>query len=399
MERCYTLSFKIIAVADIHMSNKLSYAQPLPNQRGLTDRLADQMHLWERMYAAALRNKVDALFVLGDLFDRPTVDAVTLTYTTAAVMNSPVPVYILPGNHDANSIRGGRFTVEAFSHMGKPKCHEPVEVIGEAVDGKEDIDVLQIAVGKGQSRRQLEFWPIGFRPVAETKAVLQRFRKKLDKNNYNVLLLHNSILGAEHLGWECDDGLEPDEVCQGFDQVLAGHFHLKQNFGDIGMYLGAPMHHHFGDAGRPAGFWVIEWPGGDKEPVMQFIDGGAPEFHVFESLKKPSKQCGVKSGDYVRYEIEVTHPEWIKRKPVAQAICDALKAEGIHASFKQKPIAQHEARLGEKDIKKAAAMSMEKAIGKYVKATGVVTSSLDLKRLREMGREILESARGTHGAG
>jgi len=388
------LSFKIIAVADVHMSNKLSYAKPMPEKRGLTDRLEDQMNLWERVYAAALRRKVDALFVLGDLFDRPTVDAVTLTYTTSAIMNSPVPVYILPGNHDANSIRGGRFTVEAFSHMGKPKCHDPVTVIGEAVDGQGDIDTLQVAIGKGRHRQMLEFWPIGFRPVAETKAALARFREKLDSDNYNVLLLHNSILGSEHLGWQCDDGLEPDDVCQGFDQVLAGHFHLNQYFGDNGMYLGAPMHHHFGDAGRDAGFWYIEWPGRDKEPNMEFIRGGAPQFHIYDSLKEPASP---QNGDYVRFEIEATHPEWVKKKPAAQALCDKLIAQGIHASFKHKPIAQHEARLGEKNIKKAAAMSMDKAIDKYVKATGVVTSGLDLKRLRKMGRDILGTARGANG--
>lgn len=367
----------------MHMSNKLPYAQPGAGDQGITDRLQDQMNVWDHMYNVAKDRNVDAIFVLGDLFDRSLVDAITLTCATEVIMRSPAPIYLLPGNHDANSIRGGRFTVEAFGRVGKTMYDDPIQVIGH----QNTPHLVPI------HRTKLVFWSIGFRPLEETRVALARFRADLEPDCFNVLLLHNSILGAKNLGWVCDDGLDPDEVCADFDQVISGHFHLHQMFGDNGMYLGAPMHHHFGDAGNVSGFWIAEFTG--KDVNFDFISSKAPRFHVFDEAVKWTKKLRVKKGDYARFEIAATHPEWIKQKPAVQALCSSWEEKGIHASFHHKPISQHELRIGGDD-EGGVAVSMDKAISSYVDATSVVTTGLDLTKLKRIGRDFLATAKVTH---
>lgn len=377
--------FKLIAVADPHMSNRLPYARPSENDR--TDRLDDQLGIWKQIKKVAKKEDVDGVLVLGDLFDKSLVDAVTLTHTVSAIVNLKQNVYILPGNHDANSVRGGRFTVEAFGAMDVPR----IQVIGEKPGHR-----LEAVVGKGYSRGTWLLHPVAFKPAEEMMKEIRAIQEKLedDDKQFNALFIHGSVIGAHHLAWQCDEGLDPDAICEGFDIVLAGHFHEHQTFGDCGMYLGAPMHHHFGDAGRLAGFWIIEF--GPKGRVdKKFIPSNAPSFHALGSLKAEIES--VKPRDYLRYILEATHAKWAKVKPKAQAHCEALKSKGIRADFKHKPIYHHEARLTKTAGTVFSGLSMESAIVEYIKSSGVKTADLDGKRLKKMGLEALAKARTVHG--
>jgi len=224
---------------------------------------------------------------------------------------------------------------------------------------------------------------------------LEKFRGQLSKDKVNVLLFHNSVLGAKHLGWVCDDGIEGDEVCEGFDWVISGHFHEHQEFGkdSTGMYLSAPMHHHYGDVGRDAGFWIIKFmPDGSRED--KFIESKLPRFHKYQAM---GDVTDARKGDYLRYEVEATHAEWAKLKPEVKAMCDQLVEEGYHADYKHKPIYHHETRLAPQD--EAATLTLEDAVSKYAEMTGVVTTGLDVKVLKRIGLETLSAIRSRHGVG
>jgi len=368
--------FRALFAADIHMSNRLPFAKP--GAEDVSDRLRDQINLIAHINEVATAAKVDATFILGDLFDQSRVDAVTLTHTIQALTATTVPMYIMAGNHDANSIRGGRFTVEAFGVME----HERIRFLDSEV----------------APRKWLQFLPVPFMPIKETEEKIAEARKLCAKDVTNVLLFHNSVLGCDHLEWTCDDGLDPDELCDGFDWVIGGHFHTSQEFGKDkrGMYLGAPMHHHFGDRGRTAGFWIIEFTEGGKR-ATKYIESETPRFHVTQDMVV---NPGWKAGDYVRIEVEATHAEWPKIKPKAKAFCEALKDEAIRASYKHKPIYHHKKRLtGDAKTKDAAVkLTLGQAITEYVDASAVVTKGLDKKQLKKIGKEALEAVRGEHGA-
>lgn len=362
-------------VADIHMSNRLPYAVPTAN--GLTDRLEDQLRLWESIKGAASKYDVDGIYILGDLLDKAVVDPVTLTEVTKALMGLPKPTYFLPGNHDAASLIGGRYAVEAFGEM------------------REDFVVVGMDESPIAARDWLNFWPIAFMPAAETMERLKKINDTMDGDITNVLLFHNSIVGATHLGWKCDDGMGADEVLGGFDWALCGHFHDHQEFGDgRGMYLGAPMHHHYGDVGREAGYWVITFDD-DGERTDEYIDPGLPRFHVFSDVE--SYAMGAKKGDYVRLELSATHADWAKIRPKAQEATQNLRAQGIRADYKHIPVYHHKTRLKTVEHEDAR-LDWDHAISQYVDATDVVKGDLDCKKLKDLGRNILADIRSRHGS-
>lgn len=365
-------SYKMLAIGDIHMSNNLPFAKPTSD--GRTDRLEDQLALWKHVMNKGMDLGADALFICGDLLDNARTDPVTLT-ETAKALSQFTEVYLLPGNHDAASLKGGRFTVEAFGALNKS-----FRVIGMG-----EPEPMKV-------RPWLHFWPLAFMPMSETKEALAKIRVKLDPEATNVLLFHNSVEGARHLGWVCDDGIDGDELCEGFDWVISGHFHDHQEFGDgVGMYLGAPMHHHFGDVGRKAGYWLIEF-NDEGERSDTFIDPGLPHFHIVSDLE--TKAMAAKRGDYVRIEVHATHADWVAIKPKAEETCARLRADGVRADYKHKPIYHHKTRL--KKAKGKAKLSLDDALDQYVEAADVVVGGLDPKQLKRVGREILAAARGSH---
>jgi DNA repair exonuclease SbcCD nuclease subunit len=386
------MKWSFIGVADVHMSNSLPYARPTDN--GRTDRLEDQMNVWDQIHAAADRYEVDGIIVLGDLFDKSKVDPVTLTHTVEAIMKTKSRIYILPGNHDANSIRGGRFAVEAFREMK----NELVEVIGEKPGQSLEVEM--------EGKRNLAFWPLAFSPVGQTEDELREIRRNMDKNDFNALLVHNSIMGAHHLGWKCDDGLDPRKTCKGFDMVLAGHFHENQEL-DCGkktgsaryQYLGAPMHHDFSDVGRESIAWLYEFEDNAKGGLdvrAKKIPIQAPEFFIMEMDDDAPK---MKAGDFVRIVVKATHADWASRRRSVEAMVDSFNSKGIRAFHLHKPIYHHKSRMttGTAGGEGVESFSLENAVSEYVETIEVETIGLKRDKLKTLGLEAWAAVRAEHG--
>lgn len=358
------------------MSNSLPYS--VSTENGRTDRLDDQIRLWKHVSATALRQDVDAIFILGDLVDNAMVDPITLRETVKAMMSLPRPVYFLPGNHDAASISGDHFVVEAFAEMRR----KSFKVIG--------MDDKPIEIGGW-----LKFWPLAFCPTSEAERRIALMRDEAHGDSVNVLLLHHSINGAENLGWKCDDGLDGESISKHFDLVLSGHFHTHQRIGKgPGMYLGAPMQHHFGDSGRTASYWVISFSD-SRRIVCSAVNPMLPRFYTHQSLEVKTK---AKRGDYVRYEISATHPDWTVMLPKAHQVVQALRGLGIHADYKHKPIYQHKERIDTSSTKdEFGTVRWNDAISSYVDASDVLVGDMDMSELKRVGRSIMDSVRDGHG--
>lgn len=377
-------SYTGLFTGDIHMNNSLPHAKPASD--GRTDRMLDQIKLWERFGKVFKKSNASDLWVLGDLFDHGKVDAVTLSDTAHCVAAFPGPIRLLPGNHDANTIHGGRFNLEAFGHLS-----DKVLYLG-------GYDVTPIL-----PRPWLVFWPLEFMPIEATRKSLEdiraRIRDGVPKVHFgermDVLLFHNAVMGCTHGGWECDDGLAPEEMCDGFDFAVGGHFHDTQVFGPDGrgMYLGAPMHHRFSDVGRRAGVWALTFKEGG-EVTKAFYNGRAPRFHEAVWLDGKSEFTSDEdrnAGDYVRIKVTATHAEWSTLKPQVIAEAERLTKLGLRVSFKHTPLYHHETRIKTHDG--MARASMESNVEAYADADDVDTSGLDIARLKTLGREVLSGAR------
>jgi calcineurin-like phosphoesterase family protein len=350
-----------------------------PGPDGVTDRLQDQIGLWKRVHQSAREHGSKDIFVLGDLFDKSLVDAITLTATVRAIAEADdLTHWILPGNHDAVNTRGGRFTVEAFGEMGNDRIKylRTGERYGFGKDG------------------WCGFWPLEYGDQDRSRAALEGIQSKLKLRSVENLLLHHSIVGCKFADWVCDDGLEAEEVCKGFDHVFSGHFHDTQTFGPgkRGMYLGAPMHHRFEDAGRPAGFWNMTW-GGEGGCEKEFVDGGCPRFFETEGTLEDAPE-GAELGDYIRLNVTATTAGWEDAKADVRARVEAWNKVGYRASFKHKPVYHHARRIVSVDeAKKSGGMTVEAMMSAYVESPDVDTAGLDLVRLRRIGREALEAAK------
>jgi DNA repair exonuclease SbcCD nuclease subunit len=361
------------------MSNRLPHARAATAEDGVTDRLADQAALWRRVHRSAEEFNAEHIFVLGDLFDKSLVDAITLTHTISAITEAPCPALIMAGNHDAVNTRGGRFTVEAFGAMNNPH-------------------VRYLQTGRRLKLKPwLGFWPVEYCAQDRAREWLANIHRQLAardrKKSTEVLLLHQSILGCEHVGWKCDDGLTPEEVCQSMDWVFSGHFHTTQTFGpkDRGMYLGAPMHHRFDDEGRPAGYWTVEFHEGG-ECVRDFVDGGCPRFHNFEW--PTATLVDAKRGDYIRITATMTSAEWELTRAAVRAMVDKLNADGFRASYVHKPLYHHATRIKPSKLAKKGGPLFEDTMDAYLDAPEVDKTGLDVERLRRLGREAITSMRG-----
>ncbi len=369
----------VLAVGDIHMNNRLPMARP--TQNGKTDRLEDQLRMWDQLEEYAAAHDIMTTLILGDLFDKKLLDAVTLTETVRAVARG-TQKHILPGNHDANSLRGGRFTVEVFKSL--PPYHVMVHDQPKRFNAP-------AAVGGAE---WLDFWPMPYMPIEETRTALLEMGLNRKPDKVNVLLFHNSIMKCEHLGWVCDDGIEPEAVCDGFNWVLSGHFHTHQKFGpnDVGMYLGAPMQHGYADVGEKRGFWHLTFRE-DGTRTAKLIPVDAPEFWVAESMEEvPERLLDVKRGDFLRIFIRATHPDWVVQKPRMETLVHQLQADGINAEYKHRPIYHHQQRIvtsGGAEQK----VTIDEIVSTYVDGDGVMTGDLDKSRLKQLGREALQAIR------
>ncbi len=384
------LSYKFVVVADVHMSNWLPYARV--GENGITDRLRDQLRLWKHIYQTAKDSRATAVFVLGDLFDKSLVDPVTFTQTTKALVEGERFTYILSGNHDAMSPDGGNNLAEVYREIRHPRIRyldsEPV-----------------------LPTSWLRFWPLPYMGTPSAREKLKSLRRQArqarisNRDEVQILLTHNSINGCSHQGWTCEDGLAVKEICSGFDRVLSGHFHTPQTFGtrQHGRYVGAPMHHHYGDVGRDACYWLITARIRDNRHKASIwecepIRPGLPRFHMFDDLE--AERSGVSPGDYLRYELLATHTDWVELKPKAQELCWHLEEQGYHAQYKHLPIYHHGERLVK--TKKGASLSMvemdlDNALGVYVDSPDVHKGDADIGKLKATGRAILARARKQRG--
>lgn len=353
------------------MSNRLPHAKP--GADGVTDRLGDLIAMWKRFWASAKEYEVNAAFVLGDLFDKSNVDPVTLAASIEVFHDATCPVYILPGNHDGNDpVRGGRYVPEAFGKMGLENVH-----------------YISAESGPYNIGSWLRFWPIEYTDLDRTRRLLAEANGGVmaaPPKRREILLMHQSIIGCTHFGWNCDAGIDPEELA-GWDEVYAGHFHTFQTFGRNGMYLGAPIHHRFDDEGRKAGWWLVEWEKG-KKTKRKFIDGGAPKFHT---LEWPERRTDATRGDYLRLHVTATMAEYITAKPAIKEFLAEMAAAGIIATHKHRPVYHHEARMVEHA--EMATMSLENAVESYVDAADVSIEGLDRGELKRLGASALEFAR------
>lgn len=203
---------KILHTADIHL-------------REYKD---ERWEALEELVEIGKRNKVAIVTICGDLFDKD-IDAENLRPKIREVFsNIPFKVLIIPGNHDADSYKGGMyFGEDVFILTSSPFEYSDVRIVGvpfEPIQG-------QNLLGK-----------------------IRALKETLTPEKKNILLCHGELLDAffsrADFGDEGEKRYMPFKLSYfeglNINYVLAGHFHSKFNVWKLGngeyfVYPGSPI--------------------------------------------------------------------------------------------------------------------------------------------------------------
>lgn len=96
---------KYIHCADLHLDSKMNANL---DKESAKERKGEILHTFERMVAYAAKNKVSAILIAGDMFDRKNISATTrntVLYHIAG--NKEITFYYLQGNHDHDNFLSG----------------------------------------------------------------------------------------------------------------------------------------------------------------------------------------------------------------------------------------------------------------------------------------------------
>jgi len=151
-------------------------------------------------------------------------------------------IRILPGNHDQYN-HEGRNALEMFDEMS---C---VEVYSAAALDDHGLWIPY--------RKDFEYIEKVIRACGD---------KAVNKQGRKVCFTHNAIFGALMNDTFVDQDGIPPELFDGFDIVLAGHYHKRQSLRNI-CYIGSPYQINAAEAGHDKGYAI--WNGDQLQYVTE----------------------------------------------------------------------------------------------------------------------------------
>jgi DNA repair exonuclease SbcCD nuclease subunit len=100
--------------------------------------------------------------------------------------------------------------------------------------------------------------------------------------DFNIVLFHDIVKGCKFTnGIEAPEGVDSGLLdVKGFDIILGGDNHQRQNLNfknTIGLYVGAPLQHNWGDVGSERGFLIVDLFS-NKTVKYEWIESKAPRF-------------------------------------------------------------------------------------------------------------------------
>ncbi len=230
--------FKFIHAADIHLDSPL---RGLPTYEGApVDEIREATRrALQNLVHVALDEEVDFLLIAGDVYDGDWKDHNTGLYFTkqmARLKAANIPVFLIAGNHDAQSVMTKRLQLPDNVHVFPTKKADTVhlESLGVAIHGQ------------------------GFATKAVTKDLTASYPAALPEA-YNIGLLHTSLTGYEGHDTYAPCTI-PGLVHLDYDYWALGHIHQQECLRDHApaiWYSGNIQGRHIRETG-PKGCLVVE---------------------------------------------------------------------------------------------------------------------------------------------
>lgn len=245
---------KILHLSDLHFGKRL-------NNFSL---LEDQIYVNQQIFQLAKNQKIDAVIIAGDIFDKsiPSADAVQLFdefLNFWAELN--LPIFIISGNHD--SAERLSFGLNIFSHNNiyiSPVYNGEIKSI-TLKDNYGNINFYLLPFLKPSMVRP-------FFPDEEIKSHTQALKialknLPLNKDERNILIAHQFVTGAvvsdsEEINVGGLDNIDA-HIFDDFDYVALGHIHTPQAIlRDTIRYCGSLLKYSFSEANQQKSATIID---------------------------------------------------------------------------------------------------------------------------------------------
>lgn len=241
---------KFIHIADVHFDMPMISLKG--NREYIKKRRIEQKKAFRDVIQLAKKEKVDALFIAGDLFEQNFVERGTIEYIISNLQLIPdVSIFITPGNHDP-------FIKDS-----------PYEIF----EWPENVTIFKSEYGM-ISLEDADIYGVGFEDYEMDNEAAIKDIKIEDENRINILITHGTLNGAMH---KYNDIKERD--LKKFDYVALGHIHDKKVDNSRIIYPGSLVSCGFDEMGKH-GFVKGEIT--KDECKIEFVDTEAKEFKRIE---------------------------------------------------------------------------------------------------------------------
>jgi exonuclease SbcD len=241
------------------------------------DLLADQEAVLAELARVVAEQRVDAVLVAGDVYDRaiPSADATgVLDRTLLRLREAGAAVVLTPGNHDSARRLGFAAGLLAVSGVhvraGVAELDRPVVLR----DAHGEVAVYGLPYLEPEVARHELGVPDARSHEAVLDAAMARVRADLARRpgSRSVVLAHAFVGGARPSDSErdiCVGGVDlvPEAVFDGVDYVALGHLHRPQALTGRLRYSGSPLSYSFGEAGQRKLAWLVELDAGGLAEV------------------------------------------------------------------------------------------------------------------------------------
>lgn len=189
---------KFIHIADVH------FDMPMISLKGdrelIKKRRIEQKQAFRDVIQTAKKEKVDCLFISGDLFEQKFIERATLEYIVSNFQLIPdVNIFISPGNHDP-FIKNSPY---------------------EAFTWPDNVTIFKSEYGM-ISLEDADIYGVGFENYEMDSEVIEEIQIE-DKSKINVLVTHGTLNGGQHKYHDIKE-----KELKKFDYVALGHIHEKK---------------------------------------------------------------------------------------------------------------------------------------------------------------------------
>ncbi len=231
---------RLLHLADLHLGKYVLEVSMIEDQRAIL----------RSVLQAAVDNKVDAVLIAGDIYDRsvPPAEAVNVLDEFLCELNrAGIAVLAVSGNHDSP---------ERLDFASRLLAERGVHIAGR-YDGQVPCVTLKDEFGPVHVYLLPFLKPVMVRTALEEEvsttdeAVRAALRGlPLDSNERNILVAHQFVCAAGQAPETCDSEMvsvggsdNVDVSCfDGFDYVALGHLHGAQRMGrETVRYAGSPL--------------------------------------------------------------------------------------------------------------------------------------------------------------